>query len=69
MASLTQENLSKLQEIVEDKEPGMLQSMGLKRVRQDLATEQQEGSKRFGRESLKSDSITNLSSHCSLWKL
>ena len=47
----------------------MLQSMGLKRVRQDLATEQQEGSKRFGRESLKSDSITNLSSHCSLWKL
>ena len=47
----------------------MLQSMRLQRVRQDLATEQQDGSKRFGRESLKSDSITNLSSHCSLWKL
>ena len=29
----------------------------------------QDGSKRFGRESLKSDSITNLSFHCSLWKL
>ena len=35
----------------------MLQSMGLQRIRQDLATEQQDGSKRFGRESLKSDSI------------
>ena len=41
MASLTQENLSKLQEIVEDKEPGMLQSMGSQRVRHDLAMEQQ----------------------------
>ena len=41
MASPTQENLSKLQEIAEDKEPGMLQSMGSQRVRHDLATEQQ----------------------------
>ena len=47
----------------------MLQSMGLQRIRQDLATEQQDGSKRFGRESLKSDSIANLNFHCSLWKL
>ena len=33
--------LSKLQEIAKDK-PCMLQSMGLQRVRHDLATEQQE---------------------------
>ena len=30
-------NLSKLQEIVEDREPAVLQSMGLPRVRHDLA--------------------------------
>ena len=34
-------NLSKLQEIVEDREAGLLQSMGSQRVRYDLATEQQ----------------------------
>jgi len=34
-------NLSKLWEIVEDKEPGMLQSMRSQRARHDLATEQQ----------------------------
>ena len=34
-------NLSKLQEIVKDREPGVLQSMGSQRVRHDLATEQQ----------------------------
>ena len=34
-------SLSKLCEIVKDREPGMLQSMGLRRVRHDLATEQQ----------------------------
>ena len=33
-------NLSKLQEIVKTGEPGMLQSMGLQRGKQDLATEQ-----------------------------
>ena len=32
--------LSKLQEIVKTGEPGMLQSMGLQRGKQDLATEQ-----------------------------
>ena len=32
-------NLSKLREIVEDGEPGVLKSMGLQRVRHDLATE------------------------------
>ena len=31
-------SLSKLQEIVKDREPGMLQCMGLQRVRQDLMT-------------------------------
>ena len=31
-------NLSKLQEIVEDRKPGVLQSMGLQRVGHDLAT-------------------------------
>ena len=35
-------NLRKLREIVKDREPGMLQSMGLQRVRQGLATENQQ---------------------------
>ena len=35
-------NLSKLQEIVEDRGPGVLQSMGSQRVARDLATEQQQ---------------------------
>ena len=34
-------NLSKLHETVKDKKPGVLQSMGSQRVRQDLVTEQQ----------------------------
>ena len=34
-------NLSKLQEIMETEKSDVLQSMGLKRVGQDLATEQQ----------------------------
>ena len=33
--------LSKLWEIVRDREAGMLQSMGLQRVRYNLATQQQ----------------------------
>ena len=33
-------SLSKLQEIVKDRKPGVLQSMELQRVRQDLATKQ-----------------------------
>ena len=32
-------NLSKLQDVVEDREAGMLQSMGLQRVRNDLVPE------------------------------
>ena len=35
-------SLSKLWEIVKDKKPGVLQSMGSQRVRHDLATEQQQ---------------------------
>ena len=35
-------NLSKLQEIVKNREPGMLQSMGSQKVRHDLETEQQQ---------------------------
>ena len=35
-------NLSKLWETVEEDEPGVLQFMGWKRVRYDIATEQQE---------------------------
>ena len=35
-------SLSKLQEVVEDRKPGVLQSTGLQRVRHDLATEQQQ---------------------------
>ena len=31
-------NLSELQDIVEDKEPGKLQSMGWQKVEQDLVT-------------------------------
>ena len=34
--------MSKLQEIVKDVEPGMLQAMGSQRVGHDLATEQQQ---------------------------
>ena len=34
-------SLSKLWEMVKDREPGMLQSMGLKRVRNNLVNEQQ----------------------------
>ena len=34
-------NLSKLQEMMKTGEPGMLQSMGLQRIRHDLVTEQQ----------------------------
>ena len=33
-------NLSELWEIVEDREPGVLQSMGLRRIGHSLATEQ-----------------------------
>ena len=32
--------MSRLWEIVEDRKPGVLESMGLQRVRHDLATEQ-----------------------------
>ena len=35
-------NLSQLQEIVKDREPGMLQSMGSQRLRHDLVTQQQQ---------------------------
>ena len=35
-------NLSKFQEIVKNREPGMLQSMGSQKVRHDLETEQQQ---------------------------
>ena len=35
-------NLSKLQMMVRDREPGLLQSMGLQRIRYDWATEQQQ---------------------------
>ena len=44
-------SLSKLQEIVKDREPGMLQSMGTQRVRCDLMTEQltsREGRRSWG---------------------
>ena len=34
-------NLSKVQEVVKDRKPGVLQSTGSQRVRHDLATEQQ----------------------------
>ena len=36
-------SLSKLQEIVKDKEVLSVQSMGLHRIRHDLVTEQQQG--------------------------
>ena len=37
--------LSKLQEIVKDREAWLLQSMGSQRVRHDLVTEQQQSAK------------------------
>ena len=39
-----QVSLSKLQEMVKDREPGVLQSMGSQRVGHDWATEQQQQS-------------------------
>ena len=42
ITNLTDVNLSKLQEIVEDREAGVLQSMGSQRVRYDGATEQKQ---------------------------
>ena len=36
-------SLIMLWELMKDREPGMLQSMGLKRVRNNLVNEQQEG--------------------------
>ena len=41
--------LSKLYDIVEDGEPGVLQSMGLQRARHDLANEQQQNTKTWAR--------------------
>ena len=41
ITDLMDTSLSKLQEIVMDREPGVLQSMGSQRVRHDLATKQQ----------------------------
>ena len=38
----TDRSLSKLWEIVKDREPGTLQSVGSQRVRYDLVTEQQQ---------------------------
>ena len=35
-------NLHKLQEIVKDREPGVLQSMGSQRIRHDLVTERRQ---------------------------
>ena len=37
-------SLSKLPKVLKDRKPGMLQFMGLKRDRHDLATEQQQQS-------------------------
>ena len=44
-------SLSKFWEIVKDRRPGMLQSMGLQRVRLDCATEQQSKRNRSSMES------------------
>jgi len=46
---------SKLQEIVKDREPGMLQCMGLQRVRQDLMTEEEQ--QQIGRDSWNSSLV------------
>ena len=40
-------SLSKLQEMVKDRKPGALQSMGFRRVRHDLGTEPQQSSTSF----------------------
>ena len=41
-------NLSKLWKIIKDRKPDVLQSMGLQRVRHDLATEQQQSMSQTG---------------------
>ena len=43
-------SLSKLQEIMEDRKPGMLQSMGSQRVGHDLVTEQQKAGRKVIRQ-------------------
>ena len=40
-------NLSKLRETVKDRKPCVLQSLGLQKVRHDLATEQQQQVAKF----------------------
>ena len=42
ITDLMEMSLSKLKELVVDRKPGVLQSMGLQRVGHDLATEQQQ---------------------------
>ena len=59
-------SLSQLQEMVKDREawraavhkPGMLQSMGFQRVRQDLATEQEQFSRADQGPGCEADSLT-----------
>ena len=41
-------SLSKLREIMKDREPGVLQSLGSQRVRHNLVTEQQQHSELSG---------------------
>ena len=59
-------NLSKLQEMAEDRGPGVLQSMGLKRVGHRLAIEQQQHDKNNEKRNceLRSERQRNLREQC-----
>jgi len=48
ITDLMNRSLSKLQEIVKNRDPGVLQSMGSQQIEHDLATEQQQQSNMNG---------------------
>ena len=48
ITNLMNRSLSKLQEIVKNRDPGVLQSMGSQQIEHDLATEQQQQSNMNG---------------------
>ena len=64
-------SFSKLWELVKDRKPGVLQSMGLQRIRHGLATEQQQPLMNVNTEYLASQALfgkSHVASFSSLWR-